>query len=91
MSKNKAKNTKWIIVKFANKDYWPSHFDKDPTKGVDESYSTHNSHSGKNIGILPRYYDKAMAIKHCDQIHALNPSGGYEVCPVNYGKTAVKH
>lgn len=91
MIKNKSKNTKWIVVKFAAKDYWLSHFDKDPTKGVDESYSTHSSPTGKMVGILPRYQDNALALKHCAEINALNPSGGYAVCPLDYGKTSVKH
>ena len=91
MTKNKSKNTKWIIVKFADKDYWPMHYDKDPTKGVDKSHSAHDSYSGKEVNIFPDYVDKELAQIHCDVINNNNPSGGYAVCPLDYGKTSVKH
>lgn len=86
-----AKNTKWIIVKFAAKDYWLYYFDKNPVSGVEESHSTHSSPTGKKIGIKPGYMDKTQAEKHCEEINVFNPSGGYAVCPVNYSKTSVKH
>lgn len=86
-----AKVNKWIIVKFASKDYSKFHFEKDPTKGVDVGYSAHGSFSGGEVKILPLYTDENAAIQHCAAINEYNPSGGYAVCPVDYKKTAVKH
>lgn len=91
MSKSKTPDKKWIIVKHASKDYWMYYFDKDPSKGVDKSYSAHITHSGKEIGILPVYTDKEFAQIHCDVLNNNNPSGGYVVCPLNYSKTSIKH
>lgn len=74
--------TRYVIVKHAAKHASHVYFEENPRKGVDISFSAHETSSGEKLNIQPFYTEKETAEADCKKINEYNPSGEYAVCPV---------
>lgn len=71
----------FVIVKHAK--CWHEYFEQDPSLGCHPSYSSHTTHSGKELSIKPSYDSEDEARMDCEKLNQPNPSGGYGVCPIH--------
>lgn len=80
---NKLKEERYVIVKYADNNYWKYHFPKDPkVTGVLSDFSCSSSYVGKQLGIKEVYTDLEEAERDLKALQLENPSGGYAICPV---------
>lgn len=72
----------FCIVKYAgdtHKYYW----EHDPKEtGVSEEASAHDTYTGKQVGILPKYRYLDEALEAAAKMNAYNPSGDYVPCRI---------
>lgn len=75
----------WMIVKYAAiPKMWK---EGDPTvTGLYPTWSAHDTYTGRNLKLKPRYEDHSEALQDLLLINAANPTCHYAVCPIIEGE-----
>jgi hypothetical protein len=74
-------NQRYAVVKHAGAG-WELYFTINPNLGAHPSFSSHDTHTGKCVGLQSGYEDICSAQIDCDTINKINPPGNYAVCPI---------
>ncbi len=78
-----SEKQKFVIVKYASEGYWHHYFKQDPKRmGVSVTFSACYTYSGREAKLEPFYESLEQAQSDLSRIRELNPSVGYDICPL---------